>query len=150
MTRAIMIAAPRSGGGKTTTTLGLLAALRGRNIAVQAAKTGPDYIDPAFHEVVTGRSSLNLDSWAMTPSLLETMLARSAEGANLLVVESAMGLFDGLFGPKSRAEHHRISRLVSIFRLCWFWISQGRDNQPPPSHMASQHWTRMFVLRVLF
>lgn len=76
MTRAIMIAAPRSGGGKTTTTLGLLAALRGRNIAVQAAKTGPDYIDPAFHEVVTGRSSLNLDSWAMTPDLLETMLAR--------------------------------------------------------------------------
>lgn len=110
-----MIAAPRSGGGKTTTTLGLLAALRGRNIAVQAAKTGPDYIDPAFHEVVTGRSSLNLDSWAMTPSLLETMLARSAEGADLLVVESAMGLFDGLLGPeKSRGAPSDIAARFGI------------------------------------
>lgn len=110
-----MIAAPRSGGGKTTTTLGLLAALRGRNIAVQAAKTGPDYIDPAFHEVVTGRSSLNLDSWAMTPSLLETMLARSAEGADLLVVESAMGLFDGLLGPeKSRGAPSDIAARFDI------------------------------------
>ncbi|GAC88173.1 cobyrinic acid a,c-diamide synthase [Gluconobacter thailandicus F149-1 = NBRC 100600] len=115
MTRAIMIAAPRSGGGKTTTTLGLLAALRGRNIAVQAAKTGPDYIDPAFHEVVTGRSSLNLDSWAMTPDLLETMLAQSAEGADLLVVESAMGLFDGLIGPeKSRGAPSDIAARFSI------------------------------------
>jgi len=110
-----MIAAPRSGGGKTTTTLGLLAALRGRNIAIQAAKTGPDYIDPAFHEVVTGRSSLNLDSWAMTPSLLETMLARSAEGADLLVVESAMGLFDGLLGPeKSRGAPSDIAARFGI------------------------------------
>ncbi|MFT8951302.1 MAG: cobyrinate a,c-diamide synthase [Gluconobacter sp.] len=99
MTRAIMIAAPRSGGGKTTATLGILSALRARNIEIQAAKTGPDYIDPAFHEVVTGRSSLNLDSWVMTPELLESMLARAAEGADLLVVESAMGLFDGLLGP---------------------------------------------------
>ena len=115
MTRAIMIAAPRSGGGKTTTTLGLLAALRGRNIAVQAAKTGPDYIDPAFHEVVTGRSSLNLDSWAMTPSLLETMLARSAEEADLLVVEAAMGLFDGLLGPeKSRGAPSDIAARFGI------------------------------------
>ena len=99
MTRAIMIAAPRSGGGKTTATLGILSALRARNIEIQAAKTGPDYIDPAFHEVVTGRSSMNLDSWVMTPELLESMLARAAEGADLLVVESAMGLFDGLLGP---------------------------------------------------
>ncbi|GBQ97240.1 cobyrinate a,c-diamide synthase [Gluconobacter cerinus] len=99
MTRAIMIAAPRSGGGKTTATLGILSALRARNIEIQAAKTGPDYIDPAFHEVATGRSSLNLDSWVMTPELLESMLARAAEGADLLVVESAMGLFDGLLGP---------------------------------------------------
>lgn len=100
MTRAIMIAAPRSGGGKTTTTLGLLGALKARGLSVQAAKTGPDYIDPAFHEVVTGRASLNLDSWAMAPDLLETLLVQSAESVDLLVIESAMGLFDGLLEPQ--------------------------------------------------
>ncbi|MBS1103575.1 cobyrinate a,c-diamide synthase [Gluconobacter sp. Dm-62] len=95
-----MIAAPRSGGGKTTTTLGLLGAFRQRGISVQAAKTGPDYIDPAFHEVVTGRPSFNLDSWAMGPALLETLLAGAAQDAELLVVESSMGLFDGLNAPQ--------------------------------------------------
>ncbi|GBQ64742.1 cobyrinic acid a,c-diamide synthase [Ameyamaea chiangmaiensis NBRC 103196] len=99
MTRAFMIAAPRSGGGKTTVTLGLLAALRARGVAVRAAKTGPDYIDPAFHEAATGRPSLNLDSWVMPPALLDTMVAEAASGAEVLVVESAMGLFDGLAGP---------------------------------------------------
>ena len=99
-TRALMIAAPRSGGGKTTTTLGLLTALRKKGLQVQAAKTGPDYIDPAFHEVATGRPSLNLDSWTMSGEMLETMLADAAQGADILLIESAMGLFDGLMGPQ--------------------------------------------------
>lgn len=98
--RAIMIAAPRSGGGKTTTTLGLLGAFRQRGVSVQAAKTGPDYIDPAFHEVVTGRPSFNLDSWAMESAFLETLLEDAAQDAELLVVESSMGLFDGLNAPQ--------------------------------------------------
>jgi cobyrinic acid a,c-diamide synthase len=99
MTRALMIAAPRSGSGKTTITLALAAALRRRGIAVRCAKSGPDYIDPAHHEAATGRPSLNLDSWAMPPALLENTLARAAEGAELLLIESAMGLFDGLDAP---------------------------------------------------
>jgi len=98
--RAVMIAAPRSGGGKTTVTLGLLSALRARGLRVRGAKTGPDYIDPAFHEAATGRPSLNLDSWVMPEGALAGMVAQAAAGADLVVVESAMGVFDGLAGPQ--------------------------------------------------
>lgn len=110
-----MIAAPRSGSGKTTVTLGLLAALRGRGVRVRAAKTGPDYIDPAFHEVVTGSVSLNLDSWAMSDAVLTALLAEAADGAELLLIESAMGLFDGLMGPEgARGSPADIARRFGI------------------------------------
>ena len=87
----LIIAAPRSGSGKTTVTLALLAALRRRGVAVHAAKSGPDYIDPAFHEAATGQPSVNLDSWAMPPSLLDALVG----GAGLKIIEASMGLFDG-------------------------------------------------------
>ena len=63
--RGLIIAAPNSGAGKTTITLGLLAALKRKGIAVKAAKAGPDYIDPAFHAAATGTQGFNLDTWAM-------------------------------------------------------------------------------------
>ncbi|GCE91151.1 cobyrinic acid a,c-diamide synthase [Komagataeibacter diospyri] len=100
MTRGLMIAAPRSGGGKTTLTLALLAALRRRGVAVRGAKTGPDYIDPAFHEALTGLSSLNLDSWAMPPELLDDVMAQACSDCEILVTEASMGLFDGLMAPQ--------------------------------------------------
>lgn len=92
MSKGLIIAAPASGSGKTTITLGLLRALRRKGIDVASAKVGPDYIDPAFHAAATGRACVNLDSWAMRPETLST--ARSLEPA-LTIVEGVMGLFDG-------------------------------------------------------
>ena len=99
----LIVAGPRSGAGKTTITIALLAALRRRGIAVQAAKVGPDYIDPAFHEAATGRPSVNLDSWAMKPSLLDALMDDAASSAELLVIEGAMGLFDGIEAGPGRS-----------------------------------------------
>jgi cobyrinic acid a,c-diamide synthase len=88
----LIVAAPASGSGKTTITLGLLRALRRRGIDVASAKIGPDYIDPAFHAAATGRPCPNFDSWAMRP---ETLAAARPSDANLVVAEGVMGLFDG-------------------------------------------------------
>jgi cobyrinic acid a,c-diamide synthase len=101
--RALIIAAPRSGSGKTTITLGVLAALRRRGIAVRAAKAGPDYIDPAFHAAATGLPGFNLDSWAMPPPLIEALLGEATGEAEILVIEGAMGLFDGVPGLAGRS-----------------------------------------------
>ncbi len=101
--RGLIVAATHSGCGKTTVTLALLAALKRRCIAVRAAKAGPDYIDPAFHAAATGSPSINLDSWAMAPELLDTLAARQTESAEVLVVEGVMGLFDGAAGPAGRS-----------------------------------------------
>lgn len=90
----LLISAPRSGAGKTTVMLGLLRALTRARVAVQPFKCGPDYIDPAFHAAASGRVSFNLDSWAMPGGMIGT-LARQAEGADLVLAEGAMGLFDG-------------------------------------------------------
>jgi cobyrinic acid a,c-diamide synthase len=70
---------------------------------VRAAKAGPDYIDPAFHAAATGAASVNLDSWAMRPDLLDALLAEAARDADLLVIEGAMGLFDGVPGVPGRS-----------------------------------------------
>jgi cobyrinic acid a,c-diamide synthase len=103
MTSALIVSAPRSGAGKTTVTLGLLAALRRRGARVRAAKAGPDYIDPAFHAAATGGGSVNLDSWAMRPDLLDALIADAARDADLLLIEGAMGLFDGVPGEPGRS-----------------------------------------------
>src|SRR5215471_3151376 len=97
--RGLIVAAARSGSGKTIVTLGLLAAPRRRGIVVRACKAGPDYIDPAFHAAATGAASVNLDSWAMPPELLDALAGDAAQTAELFIVEGAMGLFDGVAGP---------------------------------------------------
>lgn len=98
MSPGLLIAAPASGTGKTTVMLGLLAALRERGLQVQPFKNGPDYIDPAFHRAASGRDSFNLDSWAMPGVMLDGLVA-VAEGADLVLAEGSMGLFDGVAAP---------------------------------------------------
>ena len=100
--RGLIVAAPHSGAGKTTVTLALLAALARRGVMVSAAKAGPDYIDPAFHAAVTGRPSVNLDSWAMSKGLMDALAAQAADGADLFVIEGVMGLFDGAAAAHGR------------------------------------------------
>ena len=87
---SFLIAAPASGSGKTTVTLGVLRAIS-RRTPVRAAKSGPDYIDPRFHAAACGQACLNLDAWAMTPDRVRSLAA----GPTPLIVEGAMGLFDG-------------------------------------------------------
>ncbi|MEQ8294262.1 MAG: cobyrinate a,c-diamide synthase [Roseovarius sp.] len=91
MARGLILAAPSSGAGKTTVTLALLRLLAREGVAVRGAKSGPDYIDPKFHEAACGQPCLNLDAWAMTPDRLKALAA----GDGLLLIEGAMGLFDG-------------------------------------------------------
>jgi cobyrinic acid a,c-diamide synthase len=101
--RGFVVAAPRSGSGKTIVTLALLAAFKRRGIKVRAAKAGPDYIDTAFHAAATDAPALNLDSWAMPPALVDTLAADAARDAELLVIEGVMGLFDGAAGNPGRS-----------------------------------------------
>ncbi len=101
--RAIIVGGARSGSGKTSVAIGLMRALRRRGLCVAGAKSGPDYIDPGFHAAATGRDGVNLDSWAMSPSLLDRLTAEQAADADMLVIESAMGLFDGVRGEAGRS-----------------------------------------------
>lgn len=96
MTRGLVIASPHSGSGKTTLTLALLRALKRRGQRVASAKSGPDYIDPAFHAAASGAPCLNLDTWAMRPALLDSLVRQLARAGELILCEGAMGLFDGV------------------------------------------------------
>ncbi|WP_422374606.1 cobyrinate a,c-diamide synthase [Roseibium sp.] len=98
-----LIAAPSSGAGKTTLTLALLRALKHVGLTVASGKSGPDYIDPRFHEAASGTACINLDAWAMTPETLRSLARDRAQGQDLLLVEGAMGLFDGAANGKGSA-----------------------------------------------
>ncbi|MDH3595611.1 MAG: cobyrinate a,c-diamide synthase [Rhodospirillales bacterium] len=98
MSRGLLIAAPASGSGKTVITLALLRHLRRTGLSVASIKAGPDYIDPAFHAVASGRPCLNLDSWAMRRATLAELAAQAGVGAELVLGEGVMGLFDGAPG----------------------------------------------------
>ncbi len=100
--RGFIVAADRSGAGKTSIAIGLMRAFARAGLAVRGAKSGPDYIDPGYHRAATGHAGVNLDSWAMDPAFIDRLAGRQATGADLLVVESAMGLFDGIPAAKGR------------------------------------------------
>ncbi len=109
MSRGLILAAPGSGSGKTTLTLGLLRALTRRGDVVRGAKSGPDYIDPRFHEAACHRPCPNLDAWAMPPD----RIAALAAGEGLLIVEGAMGLFDGA-PPDGRGATADLARQLAL------------------------------------
>jgi len=102
MTPGLIVSAVRSGAGKTTVALGLMRALARQGLAVQPFKCGPDYIDPAFHAVAAGRSSFNLDTWAMPSGMIADLIARHP--ADIAIVEGVMGLFDGNDGRGATAD----------------------------------------------
>jgi cobyrinic acid a,c-diamide synthase len=110
-----MVSAPSSGTGKTTVTLGLLRALAQDGLTVQPFKSGPDYIDPAFHRAASGRPSFNLDSWAMQDGLFSAVAAE-ASGADIVIGEGSMGLYDGVAG---RGESGFGSSAETARRMGW-------------------------------
>ena len=109
MGNGIILSAPNSGAGKTTLTLGILHALARRGQNVRGAKSGPDYIDPRFHEAACGQPCPNLDAWAMTPARIQSL----ASGDGLLVIEGAMGLFDGA-PPDGKGATADLARLLNL------------------------------------
>ncbi|GAE24647.1 cobyrinic acid A,C-diamide synthase [Halalkalibacter wakoensis JCM 9140] len=95
MSNRIVIAGTSSGVGKTTVTIGLMAAFKKRGLTVQGFKCGPDYIDPSYHTAVTERASRNLDSWMLTEETLLDVFTHGSEGADMSILEGVMGFFDG-------------------------------------------------------
>jgi len=110
--KGFIVAAAASHSGKTTISLGLIAAFRARGLSVAAAKCGPDYIDPKFLETASGAPATNLDPWAMPPEVLSARLARQSEGAEIVIVEGVMGLYDG--GPGGAGSTASLARAVPL------------------------------------
>jgi cobyrinic acid a,c-diamide synthase len=106
----IVIAGVSSGVGKTTVATGLMAALKRAGTTVAAAKVGPDFIDPSYHALACGRPARNLDPWLCGSASIASLAARAAAGADILVVEGVMGLFDGAADgePSSTADVARL------------------------------------------
>ncbi|MGW5209675.1 cobyrinate a,c-diamide synthase [Streptomyces sp. NPDC004051] len=108
----LVIAAPSSGSGKTTVATGLMAALTARGLAVSPHKVGPDYIDPGYHALATGRAGRNLDAYLCGPELVGPLFAHGAGGCDIAVVEGVMGLYDGAAGEGELASTAQVAKLL--------------------------------------
>ncbi len=107
--KGLILTAPNSGGGKTTLTLGILRALKNRGIAMASGKSGPDYIDPRFHEAANGTPCVNLDAWAMSPDRIRNLAANDTP----ILIEGAMGLFDGA-PPMGKGATADLARILGL------------------------------------
>ncbi|MFD4785492.1 cobyrinate a,c-diamide synthase [Streptomyces sp. NPDC058459] len=108
----LVVAAPSSGSGKTTVATGLMAAFAARGLAVSPHKVGPDYIDPGYHALATGRPGRNLDAYLCGPELIAPLFAHGARGCDLAVVEGVMGLYDGAAGEGELASTAQVAKLL--------------------------------------
>ena len=110
--KSIIIAAPHSGSGKTTITLGIMEFMKRRGLAVAPFKVGPDFIDPGYHRLVTGRTSINLDGWMCGEEFVWETFALHSEHADIAVIEGVMGLFDGIGGSVDEGSTAQIAKLT--------------------------------------
>ncbi|MDX3312614.1 cobyrinate a,c-diamide synthase [Streptomyces sp. NPDC054884] len=108
----LVIAAPSSGSGKTTVATGLMAAFAARGLAVSPHKVGPDYIDPGYHSLATGRVGRNLDAYLCGPELVGPLFAHGARGCDLAIVEGVMGMYDGAAGEGELASTAQVAKLL--------------------------------------
>ena len=108
----LVIAAPSSGSGKTTVATGLMAAFASRGLTVSPHKVGPDYIDPGYHALATGRVGRNLDAYLCGPELVGPLFAHGARGCDLAVVEGVMGMYDGAAGEGELASTAHVAKLL--------------------------------------
>ncbi|MBD3545103.1 MULTISPECIES: cobyrinate a,c-diamide synthase [Streptomyces] len=108
----LVIAAPASNSGKTTVATGLMAAFAARGLAVSPHKVGPDYIDPGYHALATGRPGRNLDAYMCGPELIAPLFAHGSAGCDLAVVEGVMGLYDGASGQGELASTAQVAKLL--------------------------------------
>ncbi|CAL9400027.1 cobyrinate a,c-diamide synthase [Streptomyces sp. enrichment culture] len=108
----LVIAAPSSGSGKTTVATGLMAALSARGMTVSPHKVGPDYIDPGYHALATGRVGRNLDAYLCGTELVAPLFAHGARGCDIAVVEGVMGLFDGAAGEGELASTAQVAKVL--------------------------------------
>ncbi|MER5216054.1 cobyrinate a,c-diamide synthase [Streptomyces sp. NPDC002838] len=108
----LVIAAPSSGSGKTTVATGLMAAFAARGLAVSPHKVGPDYIDPGYHALATGRVGRNLDAYLCGPELVGPLFLHGARGCDIAVVEGVMGLYDGAAGEGELASTAHVAKLL--------------------------------------
>jgi len=113
MTRGIVVSGTASGVGKTTVTLAIMAALRRRGLVVQGFKIGPDFIDPAFHALVTGRPSYTLDGWMCGRDAVRRTVARHAADADVAVIEGMMGCFDGVDGASEEGSTAQVAKWLA-------------------------------------
>ncbi|MEU4995594.1 cobyrinate a,c-diamide synthase [Streptomyces sp. NPDC021622] len=112
MVARLVVAAPSSGSGKTTVATGLMAAFSAAGLAVSPHKVGPDYIDPGYHALATGRPGRNLDAYLCGPELVSPLFAHGARGCDLAVVEGVMGLYDGASGQGELASTAQVAKLL--------------------------------------
>ncbi|GHD25533.1 hydrogenobyrinate a,c-diamide synthase [Streptomyces violarus] len=108
----LVIAAPASGSGKTTVATGLMAAFAARGLTVSPHKVGPDYIDPGYHALASGRVGRNLDAYLCGPELVGPLFLHGARGCDIAVVEGVMGLFDGAAGEGELASTAHVAKLL--------------------------------------